>query len=65
MLRHQTQGLVFGIGLAVTSGALSVVHAAGSSHRGGEVVVLTTANLAVTVTRFGAMRCWMFAHRRQ
>ena len=35
VLRHQAQGLlVFGIGLAVTSGALWVVHAAGSSHHG-------------------------------
>jgi putative flippase GtrA len=64
-VRHQAQGLlVFGIGLAVTSGALWAVHAAGSSHHGVEVAVLTMANLAVTVMRFGAMRCWMFARRR-
>ena len=66
VLRHQAQGLlVFGIGLAVTSGALWIVHAAGSSHRGVEVVVLTVANLAVTVMRFVAMRGWMFLHRRR
>jgi hypothetical protein len=66
VVRHQAQGLlVFGIGLAVTSGALWVVHAAGSSHRGVEVAVLTVANLAVTVTRFVAMRTWMFVHRRR
>ena len=66
VLRHQAQGLlVFGIGLAVTSGALWVVHAAGSSHRGVEVAVLTVANLAVTVMRFVAMRAWMFVHRRR
>jgi len=64
-VRHQAQGLLmFGIGLAVTSGALWVVHAAGSSHRGVEVAVLTVANLAVTVMRFVAMRGWMFVHRR-
>ena len=66
VLRHQAQGLlVFGIGLAVTSGALWVVHAAGSSHHGVEVAVLTVANLAVTVMRFVAMRAWMFVHRRR
>ena len=64
-VRHQAQGLlVFGIGLAVTSVALWVVHAAGSSHHGVEVAVLTVANLGVTVMRFVAMRSWMFVRRR-
>jgi putative flippase GtrA len=64
-LRHQVQGLVvFGIGLAVTSGAIWAVHAAGSQHHGVEVAVLTVANLAVTVMRFAAMRTWMFVRRR-
>jgi putative flippase GtrA len=65
-LKHQLQGLlVFGIGLAVTSGALWLVHAAGSTHRGVEVAVLTVANLAVTVMRFAAMRAWIFVRRRR
>ena len=65
-IRHQVQGLVvFGAGLSVTSGALWMVHAAGSNHRGVEVAVLTIANLAVTVMRFAAMRAWMFVHRRR
>ena len=65
-VRHQAQGLlVFGVGLAVTSGALWAVDAAGSSHRGVEVAVLTVANLAVTVMRFAAMRTWMFVRRRR
>jgi hypothetical protein len=64
-LRHQLQGLlVFAIGLAVTSGALWAVHAAGSSHHGVEVAVLTAANLAVTIMRFVAMRTWMFVRQR-
>ena len=65
-VRHQVQGLViFAIGLAVTSGALALLHALGSTHRGAEVVVLTTANLGVTVLRFVAMRLWVFARARR
>jgi putative flippase GtrA len=61
-VRHQLQGLlVFGLGLAVTSGALLLVP---SGHPGVEVAVLTAANLAVTVMRFVAMRTWMFVRRR-
>lgn len=60
--RHQLQGLVvFGVGLGVTSGALAAVDAVGGAHRGLEVVVLTAANLGVTVMRFVAMRVWMFS----
>ncbi|MCW2846795.1 MAG: sugar translocase [Marmoricola sp.] len=63
-VRHQVQGLViFAIGLAVTSGALALLHSLGSAHRGAEVVVLTTANLGVTVLRFVAMKLWVFARR--
>ena len=65
-LRHQVQGLVvFGLGLAVTSGAIWAVHATGNQHHGVEVAVLTVANLAVTVMRFVAMRTWMFVRRRR
>ncbi|WP_230486869.1 bifunctional glycosyltransferase family 2/GtrA family protein [Nocardioides anomalus] len=64
-LRHQVQGLlVFGVGLAVTSTAIAALHATGTTHRAVEVVVLTAANLAVTVMRFVTMRTWMFARRR-
>jgi glycosyltransferase involved in cell wall biosynthesis len=63
-MRHQVQGLViFAGGLAVTSGALALLHALGSTSRGVEVVVLTAANLGVTVLRFVGMRLWVFAHR--
>jgi putative flippase GtrA len=65
-MRHQVQGLViFGIGLAVTSGALALLEAVGWDSPGVEVVVLTVTNLAVTVLRFVAMRLWVFARRRQ
>jgi putative flippase GtrA len=64
-LRHQLQGLtIFAVGLGVTSGSLWLLHAAGSTHRGVEVAVLTAANLAVTVGRFVALRTWVFVRRR-
>lgn len=61
-VRHQAQGLlVFGLGLALTSGSLIVLHAvAAASHPVLEVVVLTAANLVVTVLRFSAMKWWIF-----
>ncbi|WP_296602707.1 bifunctional glycosyltransferase family 2/GtrA family protein [Nocardioides sp.] len=60
-VRHQVRGLVvFAIGLGATSGALWLLHAGGHTHRGAEVVVLTAANLVVTVMRFVAMRTWVF-----
>ena len=60
-VRHQVQGLtLFAAGLAVTSGALAVLHASGSTNRALEVTVLTVANLAVTVLRFVAMKLWVF-----
>ena len=64
--RHQLQGLaIFVVGLGVTSGALWLLHAVGSTHRGVEVAVLTVANLAVTVGRFVALRTWVFVRRRR
>jgi glycosyltransferase involved in cell wall biosynthesis len=57
-LRHQLQGLlVFGVGLAVTTLSLRLV---GDASPIVEVVVLTVANLAVTVGRFAAMKLWIF-----
>jgi glycosyltransferase involved in cell wall biosynthesis len=62
VVRHQVQGLlIFAAGLLATSGSLALLHAAGSSGRAAEVVVLTTANLAVTILRFVAMKLWVFA----
>jgi putative flippase GtrA len=63
-LGHQVRGLVvFAIGLAVTSGSLWLLHATGHTQHGAEVVVLTVANLVVTVMRFVAMRTWVFVRR--
>ena len=59
-VRHQAQGLlVFGVGLAVTSGA-HLAAGRRAAPPGVEVVVLTAANLAVTLMRFVAMRLWVF-----
>jgi putative flippase GtrA len=60
-VRHQVQGLLlFGAGLAATTGSLAVLHASGSTNRALEVTVLSVANLAVTVLRFVAMKLWVF-----
>jgi putative flippase GtrA len=60
--RHQVKGLIaFGIGLALTSGALAGLHA-GSSRPGRwtEIPVLVAANLVATVIRFVLYRSWVF-----
>ena len=61
-LQHQLQGLaVFGIGLAVSTGALAVVHAvAPHAGRSIEVTALVLANLAATILRFLLFRSWVF-----
>jgi putative flippase GtrA len=60
--RHQARGLIaFGIGLALTSGALAALHAASARpSRATEVAVLILANLVATVVRFGLYRSWVF-----
>ena len=60
--RHQVKGLIaFGIGLALTSGALAILNA-GPAHPGRitEVSVLIGANLVATVIRFLLYRHWVF-----
>ncbi|MFD9000748.1 glycosyltransferase [Streptomyces sp. NPDC059582] len=66
-VRHQAQGLVvFGIGLALTSGSLAALNAAtaGPAHS-TELAVLIAANLAATVLRFLLFRAWVFPDRRE
>jgi len=60
--RHQLRGLIaFGIGLAVTSGALVALHAVSARpSRAAEVAVLIAANLVATVVRFALYRGWVF-----
>ncbi|MEU9385378.1 bifunctional glycosyltransferase family 2/GtrA family protein [Streptomyces sp. NPDC048279] len=64
-VRHQAQGLVvFGIGLALTSGSLAALNAASSDPaHSTELAVLVAANLAATVLRFLLFRAWVFPDR--
>ena len=60
--RHQVKGLIaFGIGLALTSGALAALH---SPSRGVEISVLVAANLVATVIRFVLYRTWVFGRSK-
>ncbi|WP_109004795.1 bifunctional glycosyltransferase family 2/GtrA family protein [Streptomyces rishiriensis] len=65
-VKHQAQGLVvFGIGLALTSGSLAALNAATSEPaHSTELAVLVAANLAATVLRFLLFRVWVFSDRR-
>ncbi|GIJ48921.1 sugar translocase [Virgisporangium aliadipatigenens] len=60
--RHQAQGLlIFGLGLALTSGSLGLLHALDPTPaRGVELVVLCAANAGATLVRFLLMRAWVF-----
>ncbi|HXV93412.1 MAG TPA: glycosyltransferase [Pseudonocardia sp.] len=62
---HQVQGLVvFGLGLALTTGALAALGAwAPGASRAVELVVLVAANATATVLRFVAFRSWIFRSR--
>ncbi|HEY5360016.1 MAG TPA: GtrA family protein [Streptosporangiaceae bacterium] len=64
--RHQVRGLIaFGIGLALTSGALAALHAsAPQASRTAELTVLVAANLTATLVRFGLYRSWVFRAAR-
>jgi putative flippase GtrA len=60
--RAQLQGLlVFALGLALTSGSLTLLHAATARPtRAVEVAVLVVASAAATVLRFVLLRSWIF-----
>jgi putative flippase GtrA len=63
--RHHVQGLlIFGVGLALTSGSLAVLHAVSAApDKRAELAVLVVANLVATLTRFVALRSWVFGRR--
>jgi putative flippase GtrA len=64
--RHQFEGLlVFGLGLALTSGALALLNGSTTPGLVLEISVLVSANLAATVLRFLLLRGWVFNPRRQ
>jgi putative flippase GtrA len=59
--RHQLEGLlVFGLGLALTSGALALLHTYTGADRITEMAVLVAANAVATVVRFLLLRNWVF-----
>jgi putative flippase GtrA len=61
-VRHQLRGLIaFAAGLAVTSGALAMLHAiAARPSRTAELAVLLVASLIATLARFALYRSWVF-----
>ena len=64
--RHHVEGLiVFGVALAITSGALGVLHGLVTEpHRALELGVLVLANLVATAVRFVLLRGWVFHPNR-
>lgn len=64
--RHQFEGLiVFGIALAITSGALAGLHVfVPRAHHLVELSVLVAANLLATAVRFVLLRGWVFHPKR-
>jgi putative flippase GtrA len=64
--RHHIEGLiVFGLALAITSGALTLLHAfVAEPHHLIELAVLVLANLVATAARFVLLRGWVFHPRR-
>jgi putative flippase GtrA len=67
VLRHHVRGaLVFVLTLALTSGALLVLHGVDATpSRAVELGVLVVAGFAATVTRYVALRTWVFTRRRR
>ena len=67
LLRHHLRGaLVFVLTLALTNGALLVLHGIDADPaRAVELAAFVAANLTATVTRYVAMRTWVFTHRRR
>jgi putative flippase GtrA len=67
LVRHHVAGFaVFALTLALTSGALAVLHGVvARPPRLLELAVLVVASTAATVTRYVALRSWVFARARR
>jgi glycosyltransferase involved in cell wall biosynthesis len=65
LVRHHLRGaVVFVLTLALTNGALAVLHDVdGAPPRWVELAVLVAAGLVATVTRYVALKTWVFARR--
>jgi putative flippase GtrA len=64
--QHAAGAVVYAITLGLTAGALGVLHgAAPGASRGVELAVLVAAGLVATVTRYVALKTWVFAGARR
>jgi glycosyltransferase involved in cell wall biosynthesis len=64
--QHAMGAVVYVLTLGLTLGALAVLHGLDhSATRGVELAVLTTASAAATITRYVALRTWVFARARR
>ena len=65
-LRQHAQALlVFAVGLGLTAGSLTTLHALRpAAPHWTELAVLIVPNLLTTVARFLTLRLWVFPHRR-
>ena len=64
--QHALGALVFFLTLGLTSGALGVLHALDAAPaRALELAVLILASTAATITRYVALRTWVFARGRR
>jgi glycosyltransferase involved in cell wall biosynthesis len=66
LARHHVKGaLVFVLTVLLTSGALGVLHGLDATpHRAVELAVLVAASLTATITRYVALKTWVFTRRR-
>jgi glycosyltransferase involved in cell wall biosynthesis len=63
--QHAAGALVYVLTLGLTTGALLVLHGLDASPaRAVELIVLVAASVCATVTRYMALRSWVFARRR-
>jgi putative flippase GtrA len=61
VLHHVRGALVFVLTLALTSGALAVLHGLDPAPRRGiELFVLVAASVTATIARYTALRTWVF-----
>ncbi|MDA0183968.1 bifunctional glycosyltransferase family 2/GtrA family protein [Solirubrobacter phytolaccae] len=67
LVRHHVRGaVVFVLTVMLTTGALAVLHGLDSTPaRWLELAVLVAASLTATITRYVALRTWVFARRRR
>jgi putative flippase GtrA len=66
LVRHHLRGaVVFVLTVGLTTGALAVLHGLAAAPAGWlELAVLVAASLVATVTRYVALRTWVFTRRR-